>query len=228
MTATRAAPAPRRRPGGAGDDPATRKRLIDAAIRTILDKGFYRASSNAIAEAAGLSWGVIQYYFGSRESLMLGVLEEGGRRLTEELSRADITSTTISERLEQYFTILEGYYGSDDYLAFIQVMLNLSRDPATSEQARTTMTDNARAVDAELKRLTNKLFAGTGIKRSSLRGFPFHILRGLALSEVMLRALPYDTEAMAKDIPVQRRLLARALSLLLEEEGAKASERSRR
>src|SRR3982074_3735077 len=123
---------PKRRGGTSVDDQGTRRKLIDAAIQTILEQGFYRASSNAIADTAGLSWGVIQYYFGSRENLMLAVLEEGTHRLSEELARADLTGETLTERFEQYLRVLEGYYGTPDYLAFVQVLLNLSHDPKTS------------------------------------------------------------------------------------------------
>jgi len=160
---------PRRRGGSSSDDQCTRRKLIEAAIQTILEQGFYRASSNAIAGTAGLSWGVIQYYFGSRENLMLAVLEEGTRRLSEDLAEADLTGETLTERFDQYFRVLERYYGSIDYLAFVQVVLNLSRDPRTSDQARQTMLDARTTVDAEVRRLTNKLFAGTKVRRAALR-----------------------------------------------------------
>src|SRR5207244_10664683 len=58
-------------------DESTRARVIDAAIACILDEGFYRASSNKIAKRAGVTWGVIQYHFGTREALMLAVHERG-------------------------------------------------------------------------------------------------------------------------------------------------------
>jgi AcrR family transcriptional regulator len=212
---------PKRRGGSAADDQGTRRKLVDAAIQTILEQGFYRASSNAIADTAGLSWGVIQYYFGSRENLMLAVLEEGTRRLSEDLAKAELSGDTLTERFEQYLRVLEGYYGTPDYLAFIQVLLNLSHDPRTSEQARRTMIEVRDAVDADLKRLTNKLFAGTGIRRSSLRNFPFQVLRGLAMSEVMVRSLPYQSISLTRivnEAADQRRYLAKALTLLIENE----------
>jgi AcrR family transcriptional regulator len=220
-------PPPKRRNKRAGadaQDQGTRRKVIDAAIQCILEQGFYRSSSNAIAQTAGLSWGVIQYYFGSRESLMLAVLEEGTRRLIEELSKANIDDTNLTDRFEQYFMILEGYYAQPEYLAFIQVLLNLSHDPRTSAQALETMTNSAQAVDAELKRLTTKLFVGTGIRGGPLREFPFHVLRGLALSEVMIRTLPYDTGNLVRSVSAQRRMLARAVSLLIQSETASGDE----
>jgi AcrR family transcriptional regulator len=204
--------------------------VIDAAIQCILEQGFYRASSNAIAETAGLSWGVIQYYFGSRESLMLAVLQEGNRRLIETLSSGEIDADTISERLEQYFVIIEKHYGDPEYLAFVQVLLNLSHDPRTSAQTRKAMIEGAELITQQIDRLTAQLFAGTGIRRAALKNFPFIVLRGLALSEVMLTTLPFDTGAIQKRVLEQRRMLADATAWLIENEAAipaKATARAR-
>jgi AcrR family transcriptional regulator len=204
---------------GKGDQ-ATRQRVIEAAIRCILEQGFYRASSNAIADRAGLSWGVIQYYFGSRESLMLAVLEEGTRRLIDDLSSADLTGQTLNERIEQYITIVERYYADPEYLAFIQVLLNLSHDPRTSAQTRETMTSITATVDAQLDRLGKMVIAGRTAHDRELRGAVFQAIRGFALSEVMLGTLPYDTRSQARHFPTQRRHLTDALTLLIEKETA--------
>jgi TetR/AcrR family transcriptional regulator, regulator of cefoperazone and chloramphenicol sensitivity len=198
-------------------DSDTRRRVIDAAITCILEQGFYRASSNAIAERAGLSWGVIQYYFGSREALMLAVLEEGTRRLVDDLSTAELRAETLTGRIEEYLAILEHYYADPEYLAFIQVLMNLSHDPRTSAETRATIAKISETVDLHLKRLTNRLFTGTGVRHRDLRGLVFHALRGLALSEVMLGTVPFATPGAPVDFGVQRRLLADALTLLIEQ-----------
>src|SRR5260221_3886428 len=70
LQVTEAARGTRRKPSG---DSASRQRVLDAAIECILEQGLYRASSNAIAEQAGLSSGVIQYYLRTPEGLMLAV-----------------------------------------------------------------------------------------------------------------------------------------------------------
>ena len=129
----------------------SRQRVIDAATACILDQGFYRASSNAIAERAGVSWGVIQYHFGSREALMLAVLEEGTRRLNETLVTAEITGSTVTERVAQYADILARYYGCPEFLAYTQVLINLAHDPRTSEQTRATMARIAESASPEME-----------------------------------------------------------------------------
>ena len=203
----------RRRTGA--QDSISRQRVIDAAIACIIDQGFYRASSNAIAERAGVTWGVIQYHFGTREALMLAVLEEGTRRLNDIVVTAEITGETVTERVAQYMDILVKYYGSTDYLAFSQVLINLTHDPRTSRQTRETMARIGESVNPELNRLQRKVLAGTGIRRQAVRSLLFHSLRGLALSHVMLETLPEQPHT-PRHFPEQRRLLAEALGMLIE------------
>jgi AcrR family transcriptional regulator len=204
-------------PAESGRDSVSRQRVIEAAIACILDQGFYRASSNAIAERAGVTWGVIQYHFGSREALMLAVLEEGTRRLNEVLLTAEIDGDTVTERIASYMDILGRYYGAADYLAFSQVLINLTHDPRTSTQTRETMTRISESANPELRRLRRQVLAGTGIRRPALRSLLFHALRGLALSHVMLGTLPNQVD-QPQQFPEQRRLLAEALGMLIESE----------
>jgi AcrR family transcriptional regulator len=203
---------------GPGRDSISRQRVIDAAIACILDQGFYRASSNAIAERAGVTWGVIQYHFGTREALMLAVLEEGTRRLNDIVVTAEITGETVTERVAQYMDILVKYYGSTDYLAFSQVLINLTHDPRTSQPTRETMARIGESANPELNRLQRKVLAGTGIRRQAVRSLLFHALRGLALSHVMLETLPEQPHT-PRHFPEQRRLLAEALGMLIEARG---------
>lgn len=204
----------RRRTGA--QDSISRQRVIDAAIACIIDQGFYRASTNAIAERAGVTWGVIQYHFGTREALMLAVLEEGTRRLNDIVVTAEIAGETVTERVAQYMDILVKYYGSVDYLAFTQVLVNLTHDPRTSQQTRETMVRIGESANPELRRLQRKVLAGTGIRRPAVRSLLFHALRGLALSHVMLETLPDQVNEPRQFPEQQRRLLAEALGMLIE------------
>jgi AcrR family transcriptional regulator len=209
----------RRRPvartKGPPGESISRQRVVEAAIACILDQGFYRASSNAIAERAGVSWGVIQYHFGSRETLMLAVLEEGTRRLHDVVLTAEITGETVTERVAQYMEILASYYGSPQYLAFSQVLINLEHDPRTSQQTRETMSRISESVSPELNRLLGKVLKGTGIRRPAVRSLLFHALRGLSLSHLMLETVP-DRRDESRLFAEHRRLLAEALGLLVE------------
>jgi AcrR family transcriptional regulator len=213
----------RRKPPG---DSASRQRVLDAAVRCILEQGLYRASSNAIAEQAGLSWGVIQYYFGTREALMLAVLEEGGRRLDAAVRDAEIAGETLTERVECYLEILARYYGSPDYLVFMQVLISLSHDPRTSGQTRERLERVNTTTQPPLRRLQAQVLRGTGVTEPAVGSLLFHSLRGLALSQVILSTIPsVELPEVIQEFPDHRKLLAEALALLIEKESAQATVR---
>ena len=49
--------------------------MIEETIRCIREEGFAAASTRHIIDRAGVSWGVIQYYFGDRDGLLTAVIE---------------------------------------------------------------------------------------------------------------------------------------------------------
>lgn len=196
----------------------TRQRVIEAAIRCILENGFYRASSNAIAERAGLSWGVIQYWFGSRESLMLAVMEEGTERLRRLLEERHVTGATMTERVEAYFDILADYYGQPAWLAFMQVALNLGHDPATSKRSIEVLREMNESATPLFARLARELFGEGRRSDPGLAEFVFHAVRGVAMSELMLSVnRPESGSDWRPDLAETRELIGRAVGHLLEE-----------
>ena len=115
---------------------ATRAKVLDAAVRCILEVGYYQASSNAIAREAGVTWGTIQHQFGTREALMLEVVSDGLEALNEALATETVIGDNLEERLHSVFELLEGYYGRPEHLVHIEILLDLSADPSTSTSAR--------------------------------------------------------------------------------------------
>jgi len=52
------------------------EQIIDAALRVFAEKGFARATNRDIAREAGITTGLIYYYFKSKEDLLKAALEE--------------------------------------------------------------------------------------------------------------------------------------------------------
>ena len=146
--------AQRREPTAGSGDVDTRDRVIQAAVACILDLGFYRGSStNEIARRAGVTWGVIQWYFGNREGLMLAVLEEGAGHMVETVAEARIDGATVGERMTQLIDVFSAHYARPEYLASLQVLLNMDHDPRTSADVRKTMSKAAERSNAHIRRL---------------------------------------------------------------------------
>jgi len=73
-------PSPASAPGGAMMvEQDTRLRILAAAKGVLLDVGYAKLSTRGIAEAAGVPLSQIHYHFGSKQNLMLAVLDMENR-----------------------------------------------------------------------------------------------------------------------------------------------------
>jgi AcrR family transcriptional regulator len=197
-------------------DESTRARVIDAAIGCILDEGFYRASSNKIAKRAGVTWGVIQYHFGTREALMVAVHERGLAELDGALAGAVIVGATVDERLTGFVDALWGYYRRPEFLAYMQVVLNLSHDPTTADSTRLALKTSQDQVGARLP-VMGRAVLGDGPSDAQVREtslFLYNVVRGLALDQDLLDAMPVDHRGAAA-FDAQRDELVRVLAASL-------------
>jgi AcrR family transcriptional regulator len=73
---------------------AAEEALLDAAERLLVDVGYARITTRRLAEAAGLNHGLVHYYFGSNENLLVHALERFTERLIarqRELYASDVS-----------------------------------------------------------------------------------------------------------------------------------------
>ena len=124
------------------DGAATRARVLDAAVASILEKGYYRTSSNEIARRAGVTWGTLQHQFGSRELLLLEIVNNRWHDLQHEMATAEVSGTTLEERLHSVLEVLATHYGEPAQLAGLQILLDLSRDPEVSKATKRAIDDH--------------------------------------------------------------------------------------
>ena len=199
------------------NDESTRARVLDAAVACILDEGFYRASSNKIAKRAGVTWGVIQYHFGTRETLLVAVHERGLEELDRCLTDAVIVGDTVEARLESFVDALWSYYRRPEFLAYMQVVLNLSHDPTTAESTRLALKTSQDRVGARLPALGRGVL-GDGPSDAEVEEtarFLYNVVRGLALDQELLDAMPVEHSGRAA-FDAQRDELVRVLALALD------------
>lgn len=164
--------------------------LLDAAITCILERGFYRASSNEIARQAEVTWGAIQYHFGTREELLLAVLERGFARFVASLERAQPPAeATTRDRVAWLARLVQAYYGRPEYVAIMQINLNLSRDPKRAQATEDAMMRLSDGLSAGWRSLLVRTF-GPELRAQALDTFIFEVLRGRALAEAVSREGP--------------------------------------
>jgi AcrR family transcriptional regulator len=97
-----------------------RELIVDSALRLILKNGYDRTTLDHVAVQAGVSKGLISYYFPNKDALFLAVLDKIHQRLRQDLEacyradmnarerlRLNLTNLFGSEkRARQYYTVL--------------------------------------------------------------------------------------------------------------------------
>ena len=80
---------------------ATRQRILKAAFRVFIEKGFHRASIDDVVAACGLSVGAIYNYFPNKDELIRASIDATGREATEALLAATQAVGSIWDRMER-------------------------------------------------------------------------------------------------------------------------------
>ena len=110
-----------------------REQIIDAAMRVFAQKGFVRATNRDVAREAGITTGLIYYYFKSKEDLLKAALEERSpvqvmTQITPEVLEQppEILLPLLARRI---LDIVEG----EQFVGLIRVILpEMVRDPEVS------------------------------------------------------------------------------------------------
>jgi len=88
----------------AGD---TRTQILDAARQRLLADGHRGLSTRKVADAAAVPLSQLHYYFGSKQGLLLALLEEENRRRVDRQTRMYASDRPLWERYEQACDFLE-------------------------------------------------------------------------------------------------------------------------
>ena len=125
--------APASSKGGRGaNSEATREKLLDAAIATLVDDGYSGASARAISGRAGCNQAVIYYHFGSVDDLLSQAVNRSGRtrlaRYREVMD--DLTDPT------EIITAWHDLHREDIEIGHVPALVELLGGVASSETLR--------------------------------------------------------------------------------------------
>ena len=150
---------------------------------------------------------------------MLAVLEDGASRFVELVENAEIEPGTAEERIEQLIEILMAHYGAPEYLARVQILLNMDHDPDTSVEVRRTMRSVAERANDHVRRLLREAL-GPAADERDLATTLFLTLRGFGLSQQLLDTMAYDSVPGEDDSATRyRHLLAEILARYVDRTG---------
>jgi AcrR family transcriptional regulator len=129
---------------------AAEEALFDAAERLLVEVGYAGITTRGLAEEAGVNHGLVHYYFGSNENLLVQTLERFTQRLIarqEELYAAELPF------VEKWRTAMR-HLVSDD-VAYEKVWLELQAMGWNNDELR----ERLARVNAEWRRVLTDAFA---------------------------------------------------------------------
>lgn len=79
--------------------PTRKEEILSAAASLFRRQGFERTSVREIAQALGMTSGSLFYHFAAKEDLLVMIMEEGLRDITQAVREAQATEKRLPERL---------------------------------------------------------------------------------------------------------------------------------
>jgi AcrR family transcriptional regulator len=95
----------------------TRQQIVEAALRTLRERGFHGATSRAIAEVGGFNPALTFYHFGSVHDLLVAALEHASEGRLERYAPEARAARSAGELLE----LMRRIYRQDVESGFIRV-----------------------------------------------------------------------------------------------------------
>lgn len=140
--------------------------ILDACISEFADKGYLNASTNAIAQKAGIAKGLLFYYFKNKKNLYLYILEHICTSIKNEIvsGMQQIESEDFFERIKALSVIRISTYGkfSDEYQLLMQAVSYSPED--IKLETETMYLDYYTSLNAEIKKQVYSYFGKVSLK----------------------------------------------------------------
>ena len=154
----------------------TRLRILTAAKGVLLDVGYANLSTRGIAEAAGVPLSQIHYHFGSKQNLMLAVLDMENQK---RLSRQSTMYEADRPLWEQWLQACD-FFDDDLASGYVRVLMEMTAAGWSNPEIADAVSAQIQGwfdLLAEVARRATKRFGGripfTPEELAALAGLPF-------------------------------------------------------
>lgn len=93
--------------------PDRRRAILDAAVRVFARQGFHACRVSDIADEAGVAYGLVYHYFGSKDSVLDTLFLERWAVMLEMIAEIDATHASPRTKLEQIASFIIDSYDHD-------------------------------------------------------------------------------------------------------------------
>ncbi|WP_448680822.1 TetR/AcrR family transcriptional regulator [Pseudomonas nicosulfuronedens] len=189
-----------------GKKRATRQRLLDAAVASLIELGVARTTTLEVQRRSGASRGALLHHFPTHAALLSATIEELVRRNDEAVRQAESEMTEFPNVVERAIRILSAMSLQPAFLA----ELELWGAARTDEDLQAAIRSAERDARAERERVVNSLLAGVSANPNYevVKALSVEFLRGMALSSILVSNPDHAEKLIAQWIWATNTLLA--------------------
>ncbi|OAS21563.1 TetR/AcrR family transcriptional regulator [Paenibacillus oryzisoli] len=159
----------------------TKNKIIDAAYQVLAEQGFEKASTKEIAKQAGISQGLINYYFSSKEDLMFEIFHLESTRYIEEMNK--ISEIPLNENfIRQALAVPKNMV--HQYPDWHRLRFELFAIGLRSEAGRKEIQQSLEAGKQQVLKSLNLLPINESINKQALASIINITIDGLALEQM--------------------------------------------
>jgi AcrR family transcriptional regulator len=141
----------------------SREAVLDAAESLMAEHGYDAASVAALVERAGIPPSSIYHYFGSKEGVLLAVMERGARRFFDELPLA---TRRVGSQVEHLRAVVQASVSMlERHPDFLRILVVMAAQPVSARDGEVRTVVN-RVRELALVRLREQMQIVFGVERS--------------------------------------------------------------
>ena len=163
----------------------TRRRLLDAAIGCLVERGYSNTTTSEIAERAGLSRGAQLYHFPKKEELLTSAVEHLFELMFGEMKERVGRLTNVDDRREMAIDLLWETANSRLMTAWIEIIVASRTDSYLREAVSAASDRSIEFITQSFKELFPPP-AGAGDNYDVIPQMVVMLLAGMALQEQIL------------------------------------------
>ena len=184
----------------------TRRRLLDAAIECLVERGYANITSSEIAERAGLSRGAQLYHFPTKEELLTRAVEHLFDLMFADLRENVASVREVEDRRDAAIDLLWKQAEGPLYRAWVELVLASRTDVYLLGAVRAV---NIRFADYIEKTLPEIFGVGDATDSDELKMSPFAVI--FALEGMALEGQTLESTTTQRTIKSLKFLLKRAI-----------------
>jgi AcrR family transcriptional regulator len=204
MRTTRKRPGPRARRLGRADDLPGRATILKAARQCLIRLGHARLSTRVVATEAGVNQSLIHYYFGTKDGLILAVLEDMSRELLDR----QVAMYGTHERFADKWAQACRFFEEDLRSGWVRLLMEMSAlglaNPAVAAEVR-KITAPWRALVQSGVRDALEHFGITSVRAEEVTAYVFCFWRGMELD--IMTGIPEEEGHHRRSLEVFGRFL---------------------